>query len=65
MIPHGPDGTTFEKGTNIKLKPEVINSGIAFMFETLYMLKINKNIDVLLDKDYTDCWEKFLIYFNF
>merc|ERR1712227_615756 len=42
MTPHGPDAETFEKASNMELKPDFLDAGMAFMFETSYILKVSK-----------------------
>ena len=58
MSGHGPDGATFLKASNEELKPTYFDGGLAFMFESAYMLKISKKALTCnnLEKDYVKCW---------
>ena len=67
MSGHGPDSDVFLKASNQELKPQKVGEGgMAFMFETAYLLKLTdysmdeKNQDV----DYYKCWEKLPKVFN-
>ena len=40
MTPHGPDAETFLKASTRELAPEKFAGGLAFMFETAYMLRL-------------------------
>ena len=42
MAGHGPDAETVEKASGAELKPRLENSGIAFMFESCYMLGVSR-----------------------
>lgn len=42
MAGHGPDANTVDKASNGKLEPRKEASGIAFMFESMYMLGVTK-----------------------
>ena len=59
MTPHGPDEPTFTKASNCELKPHYFDAGLAFMFETSVMMKINpKALDCgWRDLNYFKCWE--------
>jgi homogentisate 1,2-dioxygenase len=59
MSAHGPDATTFTKASTAELKPHFFDGGLAFMFESCYMLKVAKTaIDSpLLQRDYFECWQ--------
>ncbi len=59
MTPHGPDAPTFAKASEVDLKPEKFEAGLAFMFETNVMLSVSKKmLDANhRDKDYFKCWE--------
>jgi len=57
---HGPDATTFEKASNAELKPEKSDGGLAFMFESSYIMKLTDyglNCEQN-EKDYYKCWSK-------
>ncbi len=58
MSAHGPDAATFERASNVELKPQYIGDTLAFMFEsslvfhpTEFSLKTET-----LQKDYLNCW---------
>jgi homogentisate 1,2-dioxygenase len=58
MTAHGPDKNTFVAASTAELKPEHFEAGLAFMFETTYMLKVS---DFAAkgdhrEKDYIKCW---------
>jgi homogentisate 1,2-dioxygenase len=58
--PHGPDAATFLAASNAELKPEKFEGGLAFMFESTYMLRLT---DYALhcehnDADYWKCWQQ-------
>jgi homogentisate 1,2-dioxygenase len=59
MTPHGPDAPTFLGASTADLKPEKFDGGLAFMFESTYMLKVSKWAleEAPLDKDYAKCWQ--------
>ena len=43
MSAHGPDASTFEKASNVELKPQKVGEGsMAFMFESSLMLGVTK-----------------------
>lgn len=60
MTAHGPEKEVFEKASTAELSPQIISpDGMAFMFETCYLLKMTDygisqdNIDA----DYYKCWD--------
>lgn len=58
---HGPDSGSFEKASEVELKPHKIDHTMAFMFETRYPYMLT---DFALQKgflqdDYQDCWQGF------
>ena len=59
MVPHGPDSGTFAKATAANLKPHFFGGGLAFMFETTYMLKLTRfaRDGDHVDRQYYKCWE--------
>lgn len=59
MTPHGPDTTTFIKAFSVKeLKPIYLDAGLAFMFESKYMMKIHPSaLTTARQLDYWKCWE--------
>lgn len=65
---HGPDSGTFLKASSPEssLTPVYLNSGLAFMFESMFMLKIAPSAlsSPLLQPDYRDCWASLPKMFN-
>ncbi|RLN78109.1 hypothetical protein BBJ28_00010517 [Nothophytophthora sp. Chile5] len=64
--PHGPDAATFLAASSAQLKPEKFEGGLAFMFETTYLVKLT---DYALqcehnDAEYWKCWQKMPKLFN-
>jgi homogentisate 1,2-dioxygenase len=63
MIPHGPDVATFVKASSAPSQPPVyFNEGLAFMFESNYLLKVAPSAlqTPLLQADYsTSVWRDF------
>ena len=59
MSGHGPEYQVFEKASNIDLKPHKLENTLSFMFETNFIMKINKNslLNGRRDEDYIDCWK--------
>jgi homogentisate 1,2-dioxygenase len=59
MTPHGPDGETCVKAINADLKPHKFNSGLAFMFESQYTLRVTKKALDAPHRDvaYQKCWK--------
>lgn len=60
MTAHGPDSDTFYAASTAKLEPERFTGGLAFMFESTYLLRLT---DYAIDAphrevDYTKCWER-------
>jgi homogentisate 1,2-dioxygenase len=66
MSPHGPDATTYEKASKAELKPQYFNGGLAFMFESCYMLKVSPLALSGEHKqaDYNDCWKGIKKYYK-
>lgn len=60
MTPHGPDAPTFLKASSEHLQPQWFDKGLAFMFESTYMLKLTQHALTCseLDKDYFKCWQQ-------
>ena len=58
---HGPDSESFEKASEIELKPHKIDNTMAFMFESRmpYMLTDFAMEKGFLQTDYQDCWQGF------
>lgn len=64
--PHGPDAATFLGASNAELKPEKFDGGLAFMFESTYLIKLT---DYGLkckenDPNYYKCWQQMPKLFN-
>ncbi|KAJ1425300.1 homogentisate 1,2-dioxygenase-like protein [Ochromonadaceae sp. CCMP2298] len=75
MTPHGPDSATFAKASSAPALPPVyFDQGLAFMFETCYMLKVapaakGDSADTSagyppLQSDYAQCWQSMPKLFN-
>ena len=66
MSGHGPDSGTFKKASEAELKPHYLDSGLAFMFESRYIMcpttAAMKN--KALQKDYNKVWEEMPKNFN-
>lgn len=60
MTPHGPDAITFSKASAAPLVPTFFGEGLAFMFETSYLLKVTSAAlnDERLQESYNECWDK-------
>eukprot|EP00605_Chrysophyceae_sp_TOSAG23-4_P003027 GSChrysophyteH1.ASY1.ANO1.3332.1 assembled CDS len=58
MSPHGPDAATFDKASKAELKPDFFDGGLAFMFESCYMLKVSSLALYGQHKqeNYNECW---------
>lgn len=58
MTAHGPDNATFAGASTAKLEPFKFDTGLAFMFESTYTLKLAPwaMTEAPLDTDYRDCW---------
>jgi homogentisate 1,2-dioxygenase len=59
MVPHGPDGTVFEKASREELVPRYFDGGLAFMFESCYQLKVSPHAlgGPHRQVDYEKCWQ--------
>ena len=59
MTPHGPDADTFNKASVDPLVPTYFGQGLAFMFETTYLLKVSKKAleSNILQSNYWTCWK--------
>lgn len=71
MTPHGPDTTTFVKAINDAdengiQQPVYFAGGLAFMFETCYILQVSSSAINAPNKDlqYLDCWQTLPKLFN-
>lgn len=61
MSGHGPDADTFEKASNVELKPHKIDGTLAFMFETRLPIRPTRFAmeTSALQKNYDACYEGF------
>jgi len=60
MTAHGPDAVSYDQAVADPCdKPAYFSGGLAFMFETSYMLTLSKYAleHECLDTDYGDCWK--------
>jgi homogentisate 1,2-dioxygenase len=59
MLPHGPDAAAYDKATAVALRPEKLEGGLAFMFESRLSHHPTEYAAALstLQKDYVDCWQ--------
>jgi homogentisate 1,2-dioxygenase len=59
LVPHGPDEPTHTTASHAELKPVYYDSGLAFMFETAYLLKLSEfaREGAHRERDYADCWK--------
>lgn len=59
MSAHGPDHDTFEKASSAELKPQKIDDGLAFMFETRWPVTATEQAAQAahLQRGYDDVWE--------
>lgn len=59
MSAHGPDRDTFEKASAAELKPQKIDDGLAFMFETRWPVTATEQAAQAahLQRGYDDVWE--------
>jgi homogentisate 1,2-dioxygenase len=67
MTGHGPDAESFIKASSVdKLAPVFFNEGLAFMFETKYMLKVAPQAleSTSLQPNYINCWQGLPKLFN-
>jgi homogentisate 1,2-dioxygenase len=65
MSAHGPEYEVFKKQSEIELKPVKYTGGLAFMFESMYMINptewASKNF---VDEKYNECWQPYKKQFN-
>ena len=59
LVPHGPDAATFNHASNAELAPTFYDAGLAFMFETVYLLETTEfaRKGPHREKDYAQCWK--------
>jgi homogentisate 1,2-dioxygenase len=66
MTAHGPDALTFLRASSCDLQPQYFGDGLAFMFESSFMLKLSPyalETDVL-QRGYLKCWQALPKLFN-
>ena len=61
MNGHGPDRASYERAVQAELGPEKIMGGLAFMFESRWVIRPTRFAleTPLLQSDYDDCWADF------
>lgn len=66
MSAHGPDRETFERASTAELKPQKIDDGLAFMFETRWPLSLTPQAARAehLQEGYDDVWNSFERHFR-
>mmetsp|Transcript_14061 Transcript_14061/g.16014 ORF Transcript_14061/g.16014 Transcript_14061/m.16014 type:complete len:489 (+) Transcript_14061:208-1674(+) len=66
MTPHGPDAATFEKASEENLSPKFFDQGLAFMFETTYLLRLSKyaRFGSHRQLEYQRCWSSLKCNFD-
>lgn len=66
MLPHGPDGTAFEKASNAELAPHKLDETMSFMVETRFPQHLTRYAatEAPLQDDYADCWAGLQKHFN-
>jgi homogentisate 1,2-dioxygenase len=59
MSGHGPDVDSYEKGLSDPGTPVKFNGGLAFMFETTFILSVSQwaMTHEALQKGYYQCWQ--------
>lgn len=62
MAAHGPDHASWQRATEARLKPEKLDKGLAFMFETVRPFRLTRwgHDTPLRQPDYDDVWRDFL-----
>ena len=63
---HGPDAITFQQASTQTLAPVYFDAGLAFMFETMYTLKVSHEAmsSSSRQKDYAKCWQPLVKHFT-
>jgi homogentisate 1,2-dioxygenase len=66
MSGHGPDAESFEKASNVTLKPQLLGDTLAFMFETRFVCRPTKYaLDTAeLQHEYFECWQGLKKHFD-
>ncbi|TYZ58249.1 hypothetical protein PybrP1_007926 [[Pythium] brassicae (nom. inval.)] len=64
--PHGPDAATFLAASNADLQPHKFDGGLAFMFESTFLVKLTDHALTCdeNDADYYKCWQQMPKLFN-
>ncbi|POX39000.1 homogentisate 1,2-dioxygenase [Streptomyces sp. Ru73] len=59
MSAHGPDRATFDKASSAELKPQKVDDGLAFMFETRWPVLLTEQARTAdhLQSGYDDVWQ--------
>jgi homogentisate 1,2-dioxygenase len=59
MSAHGPDATTYQKASNAELAPQYLDGGMAFMFESRYIMRPTAQAleGDNFQPDYLDVWD--------
>lgn len=59
MAGHGPDAETYERASNVELKPQYLDNTLAFMFETQLVMRPTKFAmeSRILQHEYFECWQ--------
>ncbi|MEC7701541.1 MAG: homogentisate 1,2-dioxygenase [Pseudomonadota bacterium] len=59
MSAHGPDSEVYKKAINAELQPHYLDGGLAFMFESRYVMRPTHQAleDDTLQPDYIDVWQ--------
>jgi len=66
MSGHGPDAATFERATEAVLAPQRLDSTLAFMFESRYVIHPSPQAlaSPQLQPDYQACWQGLASHFT-
>ena len=66
MLPHGPDAQSFERASEVDLRPVKLTDTLAFMFETRFPQRLTRYAAELetLQEDYSECWAGLKKRFN-
>lgn len=66
MSGHGPDAETFEKASKSELKPQYLDTGLAFMFETRFVCRPTSFAmsTAELQHEYYTCWQDLKKHFK-
>jgi homogentisate 1,2-dioxygenase len=66
MSSHGPDASVFEKASHAKLEPHYLDNGLAFMFESRYVMRPTDYAmkTQTLQDEYNDVWKHLPKLFN-